>query len=66
MKDLNVRRLTRAANTLEKLELLFTNIFWAEVTTQMEDKDVLYLEEANQKIADVRDKLKRILERKKA
>lgn len=66
MKDLNVRRLTRAANTLEKIELLFTNIFWAEVTTQMEDKDVLYLEEANQKIADVRDKLKRILERKKA
>ncbi len=66
MKDLNVRRLTRAANTLEKLELLFTNIFWAEVTTQMDDTDVLYLEEANQKIADVRDKLKRILERKKA
>lgn len=66
MKDLNVRRLTRAANTLEKLELLFTNIFWAEVTTQMDDTDVLYLEEANQKIADVRDKLKLILERKKA
>lgn len=66
MKDLNVRRLTRAANTLEKLELLFTNIFWAEVTTQMDDTDVLYLEEANQKIADVRDKQKRILERKKA
>lgn len=66
MKDLNVRRLTRAANALEKLELLFTNIFWAEVTTQMDDTDVLYLEEANQKIADVRDKLKLILEREKA
>ena len=65
MKDFNIRRLTRAANTLEKIELLFTNIFWAEVTTQMDDTDVLYLEEANQKIADVRDKLKRILEREK-
>lgn len=66
MKDLNVKRLLRAANTLEKIELLLTNIFWDEMTMQMDDEDIIYLEEANQKIADVRDKLKRILERKKA
>lgn len=66
MKDLNVKRLMRAANTLEKTELLFTNIFWDEMTMQMDDKDILYLEEAAQKVADVREKLKRILERKKA
>lgn len=66
MKDLNVKRLMRAANTLEKIELLLTNIFWDEMTMQMDDQDIIYLEEANQKIADVRDKLKRILERKKA
>ncbi len=66
MKDLNVKRLMRAANTLEKTELLLTNIFWDEMTMQMDDKDILYLEEAAQKVADVREKLKRILERKKA
>lgn len=66
MKDLNVKRLMRAANTLEKTELLLTNIFWDEMTMQMDDKDILYLEEAAQKVADVREKLKRILEREKA
>lgn len=66
MKDLNVKRLMRAANTLEKTELLLTNIFWDEMTIQMDDNDILYLEEAAQKVADVREKLKRILERKKA
>ena len=66
MKDLNVKRLMRAANTLEKIELLLTNIFWDEMTMQMDDNDILYLEEANQKIEDVRVKLKRIMERKKA
>lgn len=66
MKDINVKRLMRAANTLEKIELLLTNVFWDEMTMQMDDEDIIYLEEANQKIADVRDKLKRILERKKA
>jgi len=66
MKDLNVRRLARATNNLEKIELLLTNIFWDEMTMQMDDNDILYLEEANQKIEDVRVKLKRIMERKKA
>ena len=66
IKDLNVKRLMRAANTLEKTELLLTNIFWDEMTMQMDDKDILYLEEAAQKVADVREKLKRILEREKA
>ena len=66
MNDLNVKRLMRAANTLEKTELLLTNIFWDEMAMQMDDKDILYLEEAAQKVADVREKLKRILERKKA
>lgn len=66
MKDLNVKRLMRAANTLEKIELLLTNIFWDEMTMQMDDEDIIYLEEAAQKVADVREKLKRILERKKA
>lgn len=65
MKDLNVKRLMRAANTLEKMELILTNIFWDEMTMQMDDKDVLYLEEATQKVADVREKLNRILGRLK-